>query len=392
MSTSLLSHLDCAACGQRAGDGAFSPCTACGGPLRCRYDLAGLDAGGLPDPPRGGDAGVFRWSALLPVRDPARRLTLGEGGTPVLPLPKRAAELGLAALWVKDEGAQAWGSCESRGMAVAMAAHAERGAKAVTLPAAGHEAGVAALYARAHGLSCRVVLPAAAGASCRAMARLAQARVIAVSGDWGVASDWIREHPAPHDDHVLAPFHEPFRLEGLKTLAFEIWERFRDELPDVVVHPTGSGAGIVALHAGFALLREAGLLRGAPPRLVAAQVDACAPVARAFEAGSEDVTPWEASRRTLAEGLRVPRVAGGRLVLAALRDGGGAAAAVSEGALLDALRGVATSDGFVPCAEGAAAFAALERLAPSLAGARVLVLNTGSVHLSPETLAAAASG
>jgi threonine synthase len=328
------------------------------------------------------------------VRDAARRLSLGEGDTPCIPLPRLAAELGLATLHAKDEGRQPAGSFKARGLAVALAAHAERGARSVTLPSAGNAAAAAAAYARVHGLACRVVLPTAATPTYRLEARLCGARVLAVSGDLGAAADWVRDHPGGEGDHVIATFREPFRLEGKKTMGLELWETFGEELPDAVIFPTGGGVGLVAIAKALDELREAGLLRAASPRLVAAQVDSCAPIVRAFEAGASAVDPWDATRRTLAEGLRVPRVGGGRLVLRALRETGGTAIAIEEPALIEAIRRAAGADGVLLSAEGGVALAALVALRArgDLEGARVVFFNTASPYKVPETLQAAGTG
>lgn len=384
---SRLAGLSCTACGQDAPPDAWGPCAGCAAPLACRYELAGFEP---PAPGRD----VFRWAGLLPVRDPARRLSLGEGGTPVLTLPTLARELGLDSLWLKDEGQAPQGSFKARSMAVAMAAHAERGATSVTIPSAGNAGTAGASFARRHGLGCRVILPSAATPAYRIVARLAGARVIAVTGDLAAAGAWALEHPGPPGDHLLAGFREPFRLEGNKTMGFEIWERFGDALPDAIVLPTGGGAGLVALHRAFAQLRGAGLLAAPTPRLVAAQIESCAPLVRAFAEGADDVMPWETTRRTLAEGLRVPRLGGGRLALAALRESAGMARAVAEPRLVEAIRRCALAEGFLPGAEGGVALAAIEDLlaAGELKGARVLVVNTSSIFTSPETLQAAGAG
>lgn len=391
---SLLTHLTCSGCAARAEPTVFGPCPSCGAPLLCRYDLSRLDLPMPPTPGRQGCRGVFAWAPLLPVLEPERRVSLGEGDTPVLELRNLAQELGLATLHVKDESGNPTGSFKARGLAVAVAAHAERGATAITLPTAGNAGSAAAVYARRHGLACRVALPAAASPTYRAEQRLAGARVIAVTGDLGACGDWVRSHAGPATDHVVATFFEPFRVEGKKTMAYELWARFGEDLPDVIVYPTGGGTGLVAMEKAFDELRAAGLLRRPTPRLIVAQVEGCAPVVRALEEGADAVEPWDASRRTLAEGLRVPRLPGGRLVLAAVRATGGCAVAVTESDLLAALRRAARTDGFLACAEGAAALAAVVALRArgELEAARVLAFNTASIYKSPETLAAAATG
>jgi threonine synthase len=390
-----LRDLICSACGQVQPPETAGACPACSSPLTCRYDLAGLDRAAFPAGGSRSGSGVFRWSALLPVRDPALRLTLGEGDTPVVDLPRLGADAGFARLCVKDEAHQPLGSFKARGLAVALAAHVERGATSVTLPSAGNAAGAAAAYASVHGVGCKVVLPTAATQTFRLEARLAGARVVAVGGDLGVAGEWVKSHPGPPEEHVIATFREPFRVEGKKTLGFELWETFGDELPDVVCYPTGGGVGLVAMHLAFSQLREAGLLGGRAPKLIAAQSDGCAPVVRALASGADAVDEWEGSRRTLAEGLRVPKLAGGRLVLQALRETEGAAIAVSDARLLEVLRLAMSRDGVLLSAEGAVALAGLLDLRAQgtiAEGSRALFFNTASPYKNPETLAAAGVG
>ncbi len=388
---SRLSGLFCTDCQAAAGAEAFGSCPACGAPLACAYDLDGLTA---PVPGRR-DRGVFRWAEWLPVRDPSRRLSLGEGDTPLVPLPRLAAELGLRELFIKDEGHSPQGAFKARGLAVSIAAHAERGATAVALPSAGNAGSAAAAYARRHGLDCRVVLPMAASGTYRLEARLYGARVIGVRGDISVAGAWLADHPGAAGEHVVATFREPFRLEGKKTMGFELWESFGEDMPDAVLYPAGGGVGIVAMAKAWDELRAAGLMTAPSPRLIAAQVESCAPIVSAFAAGADVVAPWpEATRRTLAEGLRVPKLAGGKLVLDALRRTKGLAAAAAEPRLVETIRRCALADGFLPGAECGIALAVLEdlRARGELAGARVVVFNTASIHKSPETLQAAGVG
>lgn len=383
--------LECLLCSAPADEGATGPCPSCSGPLASRYEAAGFE----PPPPAGrSEAGVFRWAGLLPVREPARRLGLGEADASFVGLPELARGLGLGGLELIRDAANPLGASSARGFAVAAAAWAERGAGSLTLASAGPSAGPFAAAAKRHGLPCRVALPSGASPGFRLEARLLKARVVAVLGDRGKAADWVEGHPGDDSDRVLSAFAEPFRLDGVKTLAFELWERHGSALPEVLVVPTGSGLALAALHRGFAELRAAGLLEGPEPRLIAAQVEACAPLVRALGEEAEDVAPWADSHRTLAESLRDPAPRGGRAALAALRAKGGAAAAVSEGALVDALRNAARHDGVLVGPEGAAALAAVAQLRAGgdLEGARVACLDPQALWRCPEALEAAGTG
>lgn len=343
-----------------------------------------------PSPMAGG---LRRWLAQLPVSD-ASRLPLGIGDTPLIELPRLANELGLAQLLVKDEGAQELGTWNSRGMAVAAAAHAERGATALAAPCTGSDA--AALAAACHrlGLGCRVILPTGASAIQRAEARLLGARVVAVLGDHGTAQDWLASHPGAPGEQTLEPFGEPYRVEGEKTVLLEALDALGSESPEVVILPTGSGLELAAAAQAIRELREAGRLAGAGPRLVAVQVEACPPLVEAFTGRRDDLGTDSASRRTLAEDLRVPRPADVDGLVALLRASGGCAVSVGEDALIRALRQAAAADAFLLGPEGAAGLAGLAALCAKgeFKGARVLLVNPTSLHRSPETLAAASVG
>jgi threonine synthase len=328
------------------------------------------------------------------VRDAERRLSIGEAPAVFTGLPRLAKDLGLAELSLLRDAANPLGSAAARGFAVAVAAHAERGAASLSLASAGPSAAPLAAFARRHGLPCRVAIPSGASPGFRLESRLLKARVIAVLGDRGTATDWVRDHPGGELDRDLSAFSEPFRLEGAKTLALETWERHGEDLPGVVVVPTGSGLALAGLAKGFDELRAAGCLHASSPRLVAAQAEGCAPIARAMAEGSEDATPWKSSRRTLAEALRDPRPAGARVVLRALRATGGEACTVAEAELVEAVRRVARLDGVLVGPEAAVALAAVARLreAGQLADSRVLCLDPTALRRSPETLEAAGAG
>lgn len=384
---SRLSGLACPACETQIDDGAAATCPDCAGPLFCRYDLEGLESAAGPG------QGLARWSALLPVQDTARLEDPGFAPAQLLPLPQLAAELGLPELTLLRSSGHPSGSGSSRGFAVSAAAHAERGAESLTLASAGPSAAPLAAAARRQGLSCRVAIPSGSTPLFRLESRLLKARVVAVLGDRGVAGEWVDSHPGSETDRNVSAFAEPYRLEGAKTLAFEIFERC-SPLPELIVVPTGSGLDLLGLAKGFDELRGAGLLEGPGPRFVAAQVEGCAPIVRALGDGAEEVAPWGETQRTLAESLRDPSPAGGRLVVKTLRDSGGAAQAASEGELVAALRLAAKLDGVLPGPDGAVGLAALTGLlaVPGFSAERVLCLDPNAVWRSPESLEAAGTG
>lgn len=384
---SCLAALHCPRCDQAEPAEGHGTCRRCGAALRCRYD-----AERVADPPVPG-RGLERWASLLPLADAESAFALGVRSIRPVELPALARELGLERLVVQREGLQPTGSTADRGLAVAVAAQVERAAASFTMGCAGPDAAALAAHARLHGRPCRVALPSGAAPTYRLEARLLGARVVAVLGDATAADAWVAGHPGGAQDRVVSAFAEPFRLEGAKTLAYDLWEALRPDLPDTLVVPCGTGLTLLGLSEGFRQLAAVGWHEAPPPRLVAAQVDACAPLASAVRRGLDEPAPWPEPHRTLAESLRVASPSAGAAVLAAIRESGGTSISVSEAALLDALRDAARADGVLLGPEGATALAALAGGLGDgrpLEGARqVLIVDTVSLHRSPEALEAA---
>ncbi len=382
-----VSHLECFDCGARCDLSApRSVCPGCARPLVVRYDLARIRA----EVPReslgryGTD--LWRYRMVLPFALSFPVVRLGEGGTPLLPLPRLAEALGMDALWMKEESPNPTQSFKARGLALAVNGALAWGRKGIALPSAGNAGSAAAAYAAAAGLACRVAIPedtpeafalelAAFGAEVR--------RVPGTIADCGrVVAEWA---PAPTWWNV-ATFKEPFRLEGKKTLGYEIAEQLGWELPDVILFPTGGGTGLVGMAKAFREMQELGWVGARLPRLVAVQVRGCAPVVRAFELGAARTEPW-ADARTIASGLRVPSPFADTLILEAVRATRGTAVAVSEEEMLDAMVELSASEGCFVCPEGGATLAALRQLLASgevERSARVVLYDTGSGLKYPE--------
>jgi threonine synthase len=385
-SASLLA-LECPACG-RTHDltAARAVCEGCGGPLVARYDLDRIRAALQP-----GDLGRFgtdlwRYRAVLPFSPEFPAVRLGEGGTPLLPLAGIGAELGLGGLWIKDEAPNPTQSFKARGLALAVNGALAFGKDAIALPSAGNAGSAAAAYAAAAGLRCRITVPDDTPEAFVLEQRAFGAEVKTVPGtiaDAGRAlAAWA---PAPEWWNV-STFREPFRLEGKKTLGYEIAEQCGWRLPEVILYPTGGGTGLVGMWQAFRELSALGWTGGPMPRLIAVQADGCAPVVRAFASGAASVAPWE-DARTVALGLRVPGPFAGALILRAVRESGGTAVAVSEEDLLDGMSGLAAEAGCLACPEGGATLAALRQLRASgeiRAKERVVIYNTGSGLKYPE--------
>jgi threonine synthase len=380
---SALTHLDCSACGTRYdADRPQNLCT-CGHPLLARYDLAavGTDPAGIAARPRG----IWRWAELLPVRDPAHRITLGEGETPLLPVA--------GGVLVKDEGLNPTGSFKARGAAVGASRAAELGLHRVALPTNGNAGAAWSAYGRRAGLAVTVAVPADAPAVTRSEALATGAETHVVAGLIGDAGAMVGRAVAAHAGWFdVSTLKEPYRVEGKKTMGLEIAEQLGWRAPDVVAYPTGGGVGMIGIAKAFAELRELGWLTGPRTRFVVAQASGCAPVVRAFEAGAATTEAWP-DPHTVAYGITVAAPLGGPQLLRILRESGGTAVAVDDADALATRAECAATDGVLLSPEGAVALHAVRTLAARGwvgAGERVVVLNTGSPLVQPETLPAPA--
>jgi len=324
--------------------------------------------------------GLWRWEELLPVRRRSFITTLGEGATPLLPPARLASKLGLSGLHIKAESLNPTGSFKARGMAVAVSRAAELGATHLVAPSAGNAAGALAAYAAAAGVRATVVMPADAPAANQLEAVACSARLILLEGlisDCGKLARMLCEKTGAFD---MATLREPYRVEGKKTLGFELAEDFGWALPEAVVYPTGGGTGLIGMWKAFEELEALGLIGSARPRMYAVQSEGCAPIVRAFERGAEFANPW-LEAKTRAAGIRVPSALGDHLILECLRRSGGGAIAVPE-AEIEAMQVYAAAQGagFL-CLESAAALAALPVMRESgLIGRdeRVAVFDTGA--------------
>jgi threonine synthase len=357
---SALSHLEGSRSGERyPADRLIGLDPADDRPLLARYDLERAGRTLTREALAGRRAGgVWRWEEILPVADPARRLHLGEGSTPLLRAPRLGAALGAPRLLVKAEGLNPTGSFKARGMAVAVSRAIELGAPALVAPSAGNAGGALAAYGAAGGVPVTVVMPEDVPAVNRDEALAAGARVLLHDGLIDACGAVARRLAAEEGSFDLSTLREPYRVEGKKTMGLELAEDLGWRLPDVIVYPTGGGTGLVGMWKAFAELEQLGLIGPERPRMVAVQAAGCAPIVRAFERGEETAEPWE-DADTRAAGLRVPAAVGDILILRALRESGGTAVAVSEEALTEAQVAAARLLGSYVAPESGAALAAL---------------------------------
>ena len=356
---SFVSHVECTVCGRRHdGKRLLTVCEQCGQMLAVRYDLARVNAAVTKEALRQRPHGMYRFRELTPLDDDEEPVTLGEGGTPLLALPRLAAHLGMRRLWAKDEGQNPTGSFKARGLGMAITRSRTLGARGFVLPSAGNAGGAAAVYAARCGLPCAVIVPRGTPAAAIAEALIAGAHVFTIEGSIATAGKVVGKVAPQLGWFDLSTLKEPYRLEGKKTIGLELAVELGWRMPDVLLYPTGGGTGLVGIPKAYEELRAMGWISGALPRFFAVQAEGCAPVVKAFADGAENTAAWE-NPTTHAAGLRVPSPFAGRQMLRVLRDTRGGAVAVSETAIQDAQRLVARVEGIWTAPESAALVAAL---------------------------------
>lgn len=365
--------LTCFSCGRaHPADQLATVCESCALPLRVDYDLASPPS---PEALRKRPNTMWRYREVLPLAA-GSEISLAEGMTPLI-----AAE---DSVWVKDEARNPTGSFKARGMSAAVSVAKAFGVRALRAPSAGNAAGALAAYGAAAGLPVVVAMPDDTPRAFVEECRLYGAEVVLVAGTIADAGKWLREQ-GPQDAFDVSTLREPHRIEGKKTMGFELWEQFADlggGLPDVVLYPTGGGTGLIGMWKAWQELRRLRWIRPevATPRMISVQVEGCAPVVTAF-AAAETVTVPFPNPATKAWGLRVPSPLGGFLCLQAVRETGGTAIAVSESRMEEATRQLARKTGLDICPEGGAAWAALGELRLRglvKPGERVVLFNTGT--------------
>jgi threonine synthase len=386
---SMLTHLECARCGHRHDADRLANLCECGGPLLARYDLESV--GRAVDPAKlrqRADRSLWRYRELLPVRDPRHVVSLGEGGTPLLPLSRLGAVYGVPHLYMKDEGLNPTGTFKARGATTGVSRAKELGASAIAMPTNGNAGGAWAAYGAKAGLEVALCMPVDAPRLAVVEAEVAHARIALVRGQISDAGAIMSREAPRHGWFETATLKEPYRIEGKKTMAIEILEDRDWKLPDAIVYPTGGGVGIIGIFKALREMQALGWIDGALPRLFAVQAAGCAPIVAAFEAGTDTSVAWT-DPSTVAQGIRVPSALGDFLVLEAVRETDGACLAVTDEAILGALRETGRTEGALICPEGAAAVAAVplllaqERIRPD---DTVVILNTGTGMKYPDII------
>jgi threonine synthase len=329
--------------------------------LAVRYDLARVAKAVRKEDLVGRTTGMYRFRELTPLDDREEPITLGEAGTPLLPLSRLASHLGLGRLWAKDEGQNPTGSFKARGLGMAITRARTLGATGFVIPSAGNAGGAAAVYGARAGLPVAVIVPRATPPAAVAEAQITGAHVFTIEGSIATAGKVTAKVAPLLGWFDLSTLKEPYRLEGKKTMGLELAEQLGWRMPDVLLYPTGGGTGLVGIPKGFEELASIGWVKGELPRFFAVQAEGCAPVVKAFDEKSEVTSAWD-NPTTHAAGLRVPSPFAGRQMLKILHDTHGGAVAVTEREIQDAQRLIARIEGIWTSPEGAAQVAALERL------------------------------
>jgi threonine synthase len=376
-----VTHLECAACGkQHEARRLHNLCTECGKPLLVRYDLKSAAASLTKEslPKRSPD--LWRYREVLPVEQDANVVTFGEGYTPLVHASRLGSQLGFSRLYIKDEGQNPTQSFKARGMAAAVSMAKELGARKLAVPSAGNAAGALAAYAARAGLEAHIFMPRDTPRANVIECEQTGAFVTLMDGlitDCGAEVGRRKEAEGWFDVSTLK---EPYRIEGKKTMGYELAEQFNWDLPDVIIYPTGGGTGLIGMWKAFDEMEQMGWIGSKRPRMVTVQAAGCAPIVRAFEEGKRFADEFP-NAHTTASGLRVPKAIGDFLIIDALRASGGTAIAVTDDELIAATKEIGAAEGIFCAPEGAACLPALRKLLAADAvqkNERVVLFNTGS--------------
>ena len=372
--------LQCGATGETLASEQLIGLSPAGKPLLARYDLDAIRGRFTPEAVADRPPTLWRYEEVLPVRDRACRVSLGEGFTPLLESSRMARAMGVGRLWIKDEGQNPTGSFKDRGLCMAVSRALELGARELAIPSAGNAAGSTAAYGAAAGLPVHVVVPTDTPAPILAEIRALGADVELLDGLISDCGRVVRQRCDEAGWWDLSTLKEPYRLEGKKTMGYELFEQLGGRLPDAIVYPTGGGTGLIGMWKAFDEMEALGWIGVERPRMFSVQGRGCAPMVRAWELGREEAETWD-DAVTYAAGLRVPGAVGDFLILRAIRESGGGAVAVADGEMEEWVRRMGAATGIFAAPEGGATAAAVPRLREMGligAGDEVVLFNTGS--------------
>ena len=385
-----VTHLDCTRCNQRYEPGQIlTVCTVDGAPLFARYDLERAAKNMRPGHLALREPTLWRYDDVLPVDSPDHRVSLGEGFTPLLTARRLGSLIGLPRLFIKDESGEPTGSFKARGLSMAVSMAKALGATDVCLPSAGNAGSALAAYAAKGGLKAHVFVPKDIAQLFLMETRAYGAEVETVDGLITDAGKICAERAKENGWYECATLKEPYRVEGKKTMGYELAEQMGWKLPDAILYPTGGGTGLIGMWKAFQEMEQMGYLGPGRPRMYAIQAEGCAPIVKAFTEGLEAAPMWE-NAQTLAHGLRVPKALGDFLILRALRESHGSAVAVSDAEIIQGVKDASANEGIFMAPEGAACVAALRKLKANghlSADDTVVVFNTGTGFKYVENLA-----
>jgi threonine synthase len=370
----------CARCGERFGLSELLNLCPCGSPLLVRYDVHKANTAFAKSSLTGRIASLWRYRELLPLQNDANLVSLGEGFTPLLDAKKLGAELGLRQLWLKDEAQNPTGSFKDRGLSVAISRAKELGVKKAAIPSAGNAGGSFAAYAARAGIEAHVFMPRDTPMANQIEVEQYGAKLTLVDGLINDCGRLIAEKKTTEGWFDVSTLKEPYRVEGKKTMGYEIAEQLNWHLPDVIIYPTGGGTGLIGMWKAFGELEELGWIADQRPRMVSVQASGCAPIVKAFDEGKATAQPWE-NAKTIASGLRVPHAVGDFLMLQTIRDSHGTALSISDDEILAEISRSGKAEGIFFCPEGAACVAALRHLVDNKwiqPADEVLIFNTAS--------------
>ena len=377
-----VTHLECALCGLRHEAGVLQNlCITCGKPLLVRYDLDEASRSLTKDSLKTRDADLWRYREVLPVADEANIVSLGEGWTPLFRSEKLAASLPVKVeLFIKDEGQNPTQSFKARGMTAAISMAKELGVKKLAVPSAGNAASALAAYAAKAGMEANIFMPQDTPRANIVDCQQTGAKVTLIDGLITDCGKIVGERKEAEGWFDVSTLKEPYRVEGKKTMGYELAEQFDWELPDVIIYPTGGGTGLIGMWKAFDEMERMGWIGSKRPKMVTVQSETCAPIVRAFEAGDRFADEFE-NAATVASGLRVPKAIGDFLILDAIRASSGTAVSVTDAELVAAVGEIGAATGIFTAPEGAACLPALRKLIDRgfvKGGEQVVLFNTGS--------------
>jgi threonine synthase len=373
------SELACSRCHKTFSPDQLLNVCECGAPLLVRYDLAAVRASWSKQDLATAETSMWRYAPVLPARRPDA-VTLREGWTPLLETRALGHALGAHDLWIKDDGRNPTDSFKARGMSCAVTMAKKLGARKLAVPSAGNAASALAAYAAAGGLEAHIFMPADVPQSNFIECQSFGARVTLVDGLIGDCGRIVAERKAREGWFEIATLKEPYRIEGKKTMGYELAEQFSWKLPDAILYPCGGGVGLIGMWKAFAELEELGWIGPRRPKMIAVQAKGCEPITRAFERGAAESELFPQAH-TVASGLRVPKALGDFLVLKALRESSGTGISVTDQELLDSALLLARTEGIFAAPEGGACVAAVTQLLQSgflKPEERIVIYNTGS--------------